>query len=51
MPDMTPQERNHLDAAWVEVYRRKGITYDNQSLYEGDGISYKPMPTLSLIHI
>ena len=45
MPDMTPQERNHLDAALVEVYRRKGITYDNQSLFETDGISYKPMPT------
>lgn len=45
MPDMTPQERNHLDAALVEVYRRKGITYDNQSLFEADGVSYKPMPT------
>ena len=41
----TPQERNQLDAALVEVYRRKGITYDNQSLFEADGISYKPMPT------
>ena len=45
MPDMTPQERNHLDAALVEVYRRKGITYDNRSLFEADGVSYKPMPT------
>ncbi len=45
MPDMTPQERNHLDAALVEVYRRKGITYDNRSLFEEDGVSYKPMPT------
>ena len=45
MPDMTPQERNHLDAALVEVYRRKGITYDNQSLFEPDGVTYKPMPT------
>ena len=45
MPDMTPQERNHLDAALVEVYRRKGITYDNQSLFEADGVSYKSMPT------
>ena len=45
MPDMTPQERNHLDAALVEVYRRKGITYDNQSLFESDGVTYKPMPT------
>ena len=29
----------------VEVYRRKGITYDNQSLFEPDGVTYKPMPT------
>ena len=45
MPDMTPQERNHLDAALVEVYRRKGITYDNSSLFEEDGVTYRPMPT------
>ena len=45
MPDMTPQERNHLDAALVEVYRRKGITYDNGSLFEEDGVTYRPMPT------
>ena len=45
MPDMTPQERNHLDAALVEVYRRKGITYDNNSLFEEDGVTYRPMPT------
>ena len=45
MPDMTPQERNHLDAALVEVYRRKGITYDNRSLFEADGFTYRPMPT------
>ena len=45
MPDMTPQERNHLDAAFVEVYRRKGITYDNSSLLEADGFTYRPMPT------
>ena len=42
---MTPQERNHLDAALVEVYRRKGITYDNRSLFEADGFTYRPMPT------
>ncbi len=45
MPDMTTQERNHLDAALVEVYRRKGITYDNGSLFEEDGVTYRPMPT------
>lgn len=45
MPDMTPQERNHLDAALVEVYRRKGITYDNRSLFEANGFTYRPMPT------
>lgn len=45
MPDMAPQERNHRDAALVGVYRRKGIPYDNQALFEADGFTHRPMPT------
>lgn len=45
IPDMTPLQRNRLDAALVEVYRRRGIGYDNASLYEADGVTRKPMPT------
>ena len=45
IPDMTPEEQAHLDMAFIEVYRRKGITYDNDSLCESDGVTRKKMPT------
>ena len=45
IPDMTPEERAYLDSAFIEVYRRKGITYDNASLFEADGVTRKKMPT------
>lgn len=44
LPDMSIQERNILDAALVEAYRRKGITYDNASVFEADGTTPKEPP-------
>ena len=45
IPDMTPEEKSFLDAAFIEVYRRKGITYENSSVFEADGKTRKRMPT------
>ena len=45
IPDMTPEERAYLDSAFIEIYRRKGITYDNSSIFEKDGVTKKRMPT------
>lgn len=41
-PNMTDEERNYLDVAFVECYTRFGITHDNRSLYNLDGSS-KPI--------
>ena len=32
-PDLTIEERQYLDDKLIEVYRLKGITFDNESLY------------------
>jgi conjugal transfer ATP-binding protein TraC len=51
-PDMTIEERQYLDDKLIEVYRLKGITFDNESLYveETDRFSderkFKRMPVL-----
>ena len=45
-PNITDEERNHLDAALVECYRNFGITFDNASLYDETG-AVKPMPDQS----
>lgn len=44
-PNITDEERHYLDTALIECYGRKGITYDNASLFDGDG-AFKEMPTL-----
>ena len=33
-PDMTREEKQDLDEKLIELYRQKGITFDNESLYE-----------------
>jgi conjugal transfer ATP-binding protein TraC len=51
-PDMTIEEKQYLDDKLIEVYRLKGITFDNESLYseEVDRASgqrkFKLMPVL-----
>lgn len=45
IPDMTNEEDQLLDEAFVDVYATKGITHDNESLYTEDGY-LKQMPIL-----
>ena len=44
-PNISDEERNYLDTALVECYKRFDITHDNNSLYNGDG-TFKTMPIL-----
>lgn len=51
--DMTTEEREYLDEKLIEVYARKGITFDNESLYSNEYSptftlerKFKPMPVL-----
>lgn len=45
IPDMSHEERQLLDEALIKTYAGKGITHQNESLYDGTG-NYKPMPIL-----
>ena len=47
--DITEEDKNYLDASLMEVYGSLGMTFDNASLYDGDGV-LKPMPTLADWH-
>lgn len=49
IPDMTFEEKQLLDEALVEAYRKKGITQENESLYEKGG-SLKEMPVLGDVY-
>lgn len=44
--ELTDEDKNYLDASLVECYGNLGITFDNTSLFEADGITLKDMPTL-----
>ncbi len=44
--DLTVEDKNLLDASLVECYAKCGITFDNASLYEEDGVTVKEMPVL-----
>lgn len=43
--NITEEEKQYLDPALVECYRRFGITFDNASLHNDDG-TFKAMPDL-----
>ena len=45
VPDMTNEEEQLLDEAFVDVYACKGITHDNETLYDAQG-NLKEMPIL-----
>ncbi|NJD01826.1 MAG: hypothetical protein FIA99_04350 [Ruminiclostridium sp.] len=59
IPDMTAEEKQHLDDKLLQVYARKGITCDNESLYsfETEYASFslqrkfKEMPVLGDLYI
>lgn len=45
-PDITKKELNILDKALIRVYNKKGITYDNDSLFIPGTKEYREMPIL-----
>lgn len=47
--DLTDEDKNYLDTSLVACYGRFGITFDNASLFDGDG-AIKTMPTLADWH-
>lgn len=47
IPDMTHEERQLLDEALIQTYNKKGITHNNESLYDpANPDSYREMPIL-----
>lgn len=51
IPDITAEEDQLLDEALIEVYRDKGITHDNSTLYDpNDPTKYKEMPILGDVY-
>lgn len=47
IPDMTHEERQLLDEALIQTYKQKGITHNNESLYDpGHPEKYREMPVL-----
>lgn len=49
IPDMSHEERQLLDEAMIKTYALKGITHQNESLYDENG-AYKTMPVLGDLH-
>lgn len=49
MPDMTNEEEQLLDEAIIDVYSMKGITNDNDTLYDKNG-NIKEMPVLGELY-
>lgn len=47
IPDMTHEERQLLDEALIQTYKKKGITHNNKSLLDpNDPSRYRKMPVL-----
>ena len=45
IPDMNHEERQLLDEALIQTYRKKGITHNNGSLYDPEkSRHYRKMP-------
>lgn len=51
IPDMTHEERQLLDEALIQTYKKKGITHNNSSLYDPKNpMQYKKMPILEDVY-
>lgn len=47
IPDITHEERQLLDESLIQTYNKKGITHNNESLYDPDNPGcYREMPVL-----
>ena len=44
--NLTEEDRAYIDAALIECYNNFGITFDNASVFEGDGVTPKQMPVI-----
>ena len=51
IPDMTHEERQLLDEALIQTYKKKGITHNNDSLLDPDNPGeYRKMPVLEDVY-
>ncbi len=50
IPNLTNEDQELLDTSLVECYGRFGITFDNRSLLEADGMTYKPQPDFHALY-
>lgn len=51
IPDMTHEERQLLDESLIQTYKKKGITHNNESLYDPDNPGqYRKMPVLEDVY-
>lgn len=44
--NLSEEDMNYIDASLIECYGRRGITFDNASLFEEDGTTIKEMPVI-----
>ena len=44
--NLSEEDRNYIDASLIACYGKRGITFDNASLYLEDGVTLKEMPVL-----
>ena len=44
--NLSEEDMNYIDASLIECYGRRGITFDNASLFEEDGVTIKEMPVV-----
>ena len=44
--NLSEEDMNYIDASLIECYGRRGITFDNASLFEEDGETIKEMPVI-----
>ena len=44
--NLSEEDMNYIDASLIECYGRRGITFDNASLFEEDGVTIKEMPVI-----
>ena len=44
--NLSEEDMNYIDASLIECYGRRGITFDNASLFEEAGVTIKEMPVI-----
>ena len=44
--NLSEEDMNYIDASLIECYGRRGITFDNASLFEEDSVTIKEMPVI-----